>query len=102
MSSPISKLNETETFAPFLLDSDAMQTVWSAGCMDIPATMASELTRFAAQRLRAQSDFLAKLGRSRTYTDVLEAQAAFWRAAAQDYTAETGKMMGEFAVGAAA
>ncbi|MDQ0391149.1 phasin family protein [Labrys monachus] len=102
MSGPISKLNETETFAPFLLDSDEVQTIWSAVWMDVPATMASELTRFAAQRLRAQSDFLARLGRSRTYTDVLEAQTAFWRAAAQDYTAETGKMMGELAVGHAA
>ena len=92
MNNTTRKPGDIKESTPFAAMPEAMLAFWKAGFADLPVRLAAEITQFAAQRLRAQSDFLSALNRCETPVEVWEAQLAFWQGASQDYRVEAGKL----------
>ena len=93
MNNTTRKPGDIKESSPFAAGPEAMLTFWKAGFADLPMRLAAEVTHFASQRLRAQSDFLSALNRCGTLVEVWEAQLAFWQGASQDYRVEAGKLV---------
>ncbi|MBU8542745.1 MULTISPECIES: phasin family protein [Roseomonadaceae] len=71
---------------PFLAAGD-----WTKPLMDVPAKLQEEAMSFAAQRLRAQAEFLEGLAACRSPADLMERQGQFLRSAMEAYSAEAGR-----------
>ena len=71
---------------PFLAAGD-----WTKPMMDVPAKLQEEAMSFAAQRLRAQAEFLEGLAGCRSPAEMMERQSQFLRSAMEAYSAEAGR-----------
>ena len=97
MNNATRKPGDNKESSPFSAGPEAMLAFWKAGFADLPMRLAAEVTHFASQRLRAQSDFLSALSRCETPVEAWEAQIAFWQGASQDYRVEAGKLVDDVA-----
>ena len=67
--------------------------LWKVLFYDLPTTMGTEITKFAAHRLRAQAELLSRLKRCKTVGDVIEAQTDFLQDSALSYTDEADRLV---------
>ena len=90
----LTSLPETKEFQAEVNKAAAgMQSALNRVCFELPATAFSEATRFASQRLQAQSEFFAALKSCHSMPDFFELQSRFVRKAIDDYGSETSKVM---------
>ena len=61
--------------------------------VDLPLTVANETLRFAAHRLQEQAKLALALTSCKSFTEVGEAQAEFFRSAIGDYRKEAGAVV---------
>jgi hypothetical protein len=84
---------ETQDMLSMLDATGAMPTLWRTMLLDVPSNVTSELMRFSARRCEAQADYFNELNHCRTIPDLLNTQTTFLRNAADDCSAEPGRLL---------
>ena len=77
------------------VQAQALPSIWHALIVNGPGAVGIEVAKFAAGRCKAQAQFLAKLNRSKTFGDVLAAQADYFQEAWFSYAGEAERLTDE-------
>jgi hypothetical protein len=93
MAAPVVGPEAKQVQDKFLTAVAPFQAAWRQAFFEIPFAFASGALKFAAQRLQAQSDFIASLKTCQSVPEVIDAQSRFVRIAVGDYGSETSKII---------